>query len=299
MKKLVCYINSASSNVNFTNFLETVDSINKNLNIDFDFYIVTDKEENKNKFYEIFDLLQIHNINQIIISDDTWANNFNIFFEKNKDDYDYLLISHDDLVVRTFDFFNISYEQIKKHEDSIGWIGFTSDSYYRLNKRLVCQSAREFFCLDRNNKNLFELNKMSDTYDSNLLDLPKKMCKVPGIFSHFNMIKFKNLEKIGPCSNFNQYTLLIDEDWSIRTLINNLWTVWIPNVFYDHPIRYEDRIVKDLKNAFEGEQKFIKKWGYSPSFISDETIKKVCSQYPNTNIDFFNDKRTFEYQYFD
>ena len=88
MKKLVCYINSASSNVNFTNFLETVDSINKNLNIDFDFYIVTDKEENKNKFYEIFDLLQIHNINQIIISDDTWANNFNIFFEKNKDDYD-------------------------------------------------------------------------------------------------------------------------------------------------------------------------------------------------------------------
>jgi hypothetical protein len=140
---------------------------------------------------------------------------------------------------------------------------------------------------------------MNNVYDENLLDLPKRACKVPGVFSHFNMIKFKNLEKIGPCSNFGQYTLLIDEDWSIRTLIHNLWTVWVPNIFYDHPLRYEDRIVKDIKNSSEGEGLFVKKWEYNPGSINDETIKKVCSKFPNTNIDFFNDKRTFDYQYLD
>lgn len=299
MKKLVCYINSANYNVNFKNFSETVDSISKNINIDFDFYVVTDRLEHKNKFHEIFDLLQIYNILDIEVKDDIWSNNFNNFFDKYKNDYDYLLVSHDDLVVRTYDFFNICYEQIKEHEDNIGWIGFTSDSYYRLSNRLIHQSAREFFCIDRNHKNLFELNKMQDVYDEKLLDLPKKACKVPGIFSHFNMIKFKNLEKIGPCATFGEYTLLIDEDWSIRTLINNLWTVWVPNIFYDHPLRYDDRIVKDIRNCSEGERLFSEKWDYNPSFISNETIKKVCSKFPNTNIDFFNDKYTFDYQYLD
>ena len=299
MKKLVCYINSANYNVNFKNFSETVDSINKNINIDFDFYIVTDSENNKIKFYEIFEELQILNIRDILVSHDSWANNFNKFFDIYKNKYDYLLVSHDDLKVRTYDFFNISYEQIKEHEDIIGWIGFTSDSYYRINKNLVHQSAREFFCIDRDKKNLFELNKMQDVYDEKLLDLPKKACKVPGIYSHFNMIKFKNLEKIGPCANFGEYMVLVDEDWSIRTLINNLWTVWIPNVFYDHPLRYNDRITKDIRNASESLEIFISQWGYSTNHISDETIKKVCSKFPNTNIDFFNNKYTFDYQYLD
>lgn len=296
MKKLICYINSAGENVNYENFQDTIKSIFINAHVNIDFYIVTDKEEHKNKFLEIFDILK-YNVKDIKISNLSWAKNFNSFFNSQKNEYEYILVSHDDLVVKTFDFFNLAINQIENYENEIGWIGFTSDVYYKKFNALVSQSAREFFCLDRNASVKFELHKMIN-YNENLLDLPKKVCKVPGIYSHFNLIKSENLEKIGPCTEFGKYTLLIDEDWSIRTLIKNMWTVWIPNVFYDHPIRYEQRKIPGIQNQSDGVCLFVNKWGYNPGQITEQTIQNICNKYPNTNINFFNNKHTFDYQYF-
>jgi hypothetical protein len=189
--------------------------------------------------------------------------------------------------------------EIEGKEDEIGWIGYTSDAYYRLGGNPVCQSAREMFCQDRFNwPKTYELHNVTDKYDESLLDMPSRSCIVSGIFSHFNLIKTTNLEKIGLCPNWGNYTLLIDEHWSLKTLINNMWTVWVPQVFYDHPIRGNMRVTSELQNQHYVEMQFYKLWGYNYlTTLTDEIIESVCRRFPNTNIGFFNNKKTYEYQY--
>lgn len=301
MKKLnvICYIDSSGPNVLYNNFEDTVVSISKNINTSFTFVINTDEEHHKDKFLKIFEKNNIsNNLTEIIVKRDSWARCFNEFFENFKSKCHYILISHDDLEVRTFDFYNITMKEIEGHENEIAWIGFTSDSYYRLNNNPVCQSAREVFCKDRKSWPLvYEVHKMRDGYNESLLDMPERACKVAGIFPHFNMIRCDNLEKIGLCPEWGNYTLLIDEHWSVQTLTKNLWTVWVPSVYYDHPLRYEKRQVQGLQNVGPTVASFINHWGYNPGQFSNEQIEKLCDKFPNTNLSFFNDKNTFDYQY--
>lgn len=302
MKKfdVICFINSAGVNFLLDNLIDTMISIDKNINTNYTFYIATDTEHRKN----IIESSLISNnlqdkVLELEVINNSWAKIFNNFFYKYKNETKYILSSHDDLVVRTFDFFNITMSEIQGHEDEVAWIGYTSDLYYKKNSISVCQSAREMFCKDRFTwPKTFELHNMKDVYNESLLDLPKRSCKVPGIFSHFNLIKVENLEKIGLCPNWGNYTLMIDEHWSLKTLVNNMWTIWVPNVFYDHPIRGDQRTVLSIQNSYEVNKNFISEWGYNyETKLTDEIINRVCNQYPNTNISFFNDKNTYEYQY--
>ena len=52
---------------------------------------------------------------------------------------------------------------------------------------------------------------------------------VHGVFSCM-LTPMKSMKKIGPCENWSLYTMLIDEDWPLRALQNNLWNVWVPYV---------------------------------------------------------------------
>jgi hypothetical protein len=291
---VICYVRSAGINVNYENFKDTIISIKSNINTNFKFYIDTDKIEHKIKFTEIINENNLSDyILELRVMDSSWAGCFNKFFTENKNLTEYILVSHDDVNVRTFDFFNITMNEISGHEDEIAWIGFTSDSYYRLRGSYTSQSAREVFCKDRLNfPRVFEVHNPSIG-----LDMPKKTCKVPGIYSHFNLIKTTSLEKIGLCPDWGNYTLLIDEHWSLQTLINNLWTVWVPNVFYDHPLRYEERKFQGLQNQPHTTQCFISHWGIRPDSLSDDEINKFCEKFPNTNISFFNNKNSYDYQY--
>lgn len=303
MKKkfnVICFINSAGLNVIPENIEDTIISIKQNINTNFSFYICTDSDERKNTIIKIIEKNNLmDDVLSIDVSNDSWANIFNNFFLKYKDLTDYILSSHDDLIVRTFDFFNLTMSEISGHENEIGWIGYTSDAYYRLGNNPVCQSAREMFCKDRFTwPKTYELHNMTNQYDEKLLDIPLRACKVPGIFSHFNLIKVENLDKIGLCPDWGNYTLLIDEHWSLKTLINNMWTIWVPKVFYDHPIRGHKRITNELQNQHPVELKFYNEWGYNYlSTLTDDIINRVCNKFPNTNISFFNDKNTFDYQY--
>ena len=304
---LICFINSASDNVNFLNFEDTIESINRCANCNIKFFIITDCEERKNSFYEIFLKLGLQNtILDIVYDQDSWANCFNRFYEKYNNQTNYILVSHDDVKVRTFNFFNMTIESISNYESDIAWIGFTSDHYYKNEGRLITQSAREIFCKDAENAQripmkIFELHNMDNSYDESKLDYPDRVCKVPGIYSHFNMIKSENLNKIGLCENWGDYTLLIDEDWSLSTLVNNMWTVWVPNIFYDHPLRYEQRKRTGIKDEKNVNEMFKIKWGFSylDGYPSKEKISEICNRFPNTNIDFFNNKNSYEYQYFE
>lgn len=302
MKKfdVICFINSAGVNFLLDNLIDTMNSIDKNINTKYSFYIATDTEHRKN----IIESALISNnlkdkVLELSVINNSWAKIFNDFFNKYKNKTKYILSSHDDLIVKTFDFFNITMSEIEGHEDEIAWIGYTSDLYYKKYSNSICQSAREMFCKDRFTwPKTFELHNMKDSYNDSLLDLPKRSCKVPGIFSHFNLIKVENLEKIGLCPNWGNYTLLIDEHWSLKTLINNMWTIWVPHVFYDHPIRGDQRTLKWIQNSNEVTKHFLNEWGYSyETKLTDKIINQVCSKYPNTNINFFNDKNTYDYQY--
>ena len=302
MEKLnvICYINSAGLNVIFENIEDTIVSINKNINTSYKFYITTDSQFNKEKIEEIFIKNSLENkLIDIKVSTESWAKCFNSFFEEHKNQTEYILYSHDDLIVRTYDFFNITMSEISGYEDEIGWIGFTSDSYYRLHGNPVCQSAREIFCKDRASwPCVFELHNMNrGSYDESKLDMPQKACKVPGVYPHFNLIKCSNLEKIGLCPEWGNYTLLIDEHWSLLTLVKNLWTIWVPSVYYDHPLRYEERPIKGLQNQSYVERLFMNYWGIRPAGLSDFEVGVFCKKFPNTNISFFNDKNTYDFQY--
>ena len=51
---VICYINSAGPNVIYDNILDTVLSIDKNINTEYKFYITTDFIVHKEKIEEIF-----------------------------------------------------------------------------------------------------------------------------------------------------------------------------------------------------------------------------------------------------
>lgn len=297
---VLCYISCAGPNVLYENVEETITSIEKNINTNFKFFIHTDSEDHKIEINNIFKKLKLtQNLINIEVLNESWAFCFNKFYSEYKNESEYILFSHDDLIIRTFDFFNIAMNEISGFEDEIGWIGFTSDSYYRIGGIAVQQSAREIFCKDRNTwPRTFELHKMNNGYEESLLDMPLRACKVPGIFPHLMLIKSTNLEKIGLCPELGHYTILIDEHWSLQTLVKNMWTIWVPSVFYDHPIRGDQRRVQGLVNAEKAEVEFKKIWGFNYQIpLTDQIIKEVCDRFPNTNINFFNDKNTFDYQY--
>jgi len=298
--KVICFINSAGINVILKNIEDTMNSIKNNINVEFGFYICTDTEDRKKTIDNIVKKNNLSNVViEIVVKTKSWAKNFNEFFIKYKDDADYILCSHDDLIIRTFDFFNITMNEISGHEDEIGWIAYTSDSYYRISNISVCQTAREMFCKDRFTwPKTYELHKMETSYNKDYLDMPQRTCKVAGFFLHLNLIKTENLEKIGLCPEWGNYTLLTDEHWSLATLVKNMWTVWVPQVFYDHPIRGNERVFVGIQNQAQTESQFYNLWGFDyQSPLSDEKIKEVCNKFQNTNIGFFNDKNTYNYQY--
>jgi hypothetical protein len=189
--KVIVFINSCGENVIYKNLEDTLLSIHNNINTDYRFYISTDKEEHKKEILDISKKFNFtDNFLEIEINNNSWSINFNEFFSKYSEECEYVLASHDDIKVRTFDFFNITMNEISGFEDEIGWIGYTSDNHYTKLNAIVCQSAREIFSKDRKQwPKVFELHKMGNHFDENLLDYPKRACKVPGIYSHFNLIK--------------------------------------------------------------------------------------------------------------
>ena len=42
---------------------------------------------------------------------------------------------------------------------------------------------------------------------------------------------------------------------------------------------------------------FTNYWGIRPAGLSDFEVEEFCKKFPNTNISFFNDKNTYDFQY--
>jgi hypothetical protein len=77
-----------------------------------------------------------------------------------------------------------------------------------------------------------------------------------------------------------------------------MWTIWVPSVFYDHPLRYDERKIPGIQDEGYAKGYFYEDWGFNyQNELTDEIIKKVCDKFPNTNISYFNNKNSFDYQY--
>ena len=130
------------------------------------------------------------------------------------------------------------------------------------------------------------------------LHLPKKPVKIHGPYSVFNLIKMHNMKKIGFCEDWNPYTMLIDEDWALESLKNNLINIWIPNVFYLHPLRWKERKSPDRfkKQAQKG---FFNKWGFNggTAHITDNEIEYICERYADTNVPWSRNRLSYDWEY--
>jgi len=301
---VIIFIVSVGPNVHIENIMQTVYSISRNIGIqNYKYYFVVDKAIIAKTIYDRFKTnpLISNFLLKIVLSKDSWAENFNTFFYKYQKYTKYILISHDDLIVNTKNFWNLALIGLKDKKNKIAWITFTNDHYYEFGGIPLSNSVRTGFAIDRNAKVRFECHKFSGTKvtldNYYLFDYPKLPVRCHAPFSHLMLIKTDVLKAISYCEDWSKYSLLIDEDWGMRALLLGYTNIWIPNIFYTHPNPYNSyKRIRDLRFEHIVHSKFTKKWGIDLPY-SDETIKYVQKKYANTNLPWSSYRKTFEWDY--
>ena len=295
---LIVFIKCSGPNVRQDNITDTVNSfIEKNDGCNYAFYITVD-ENMKDVVKDIFE--DKETLLELKVSEKSWAKDFNEFFDKYKSFTKWILISHDDVEYITDNYFHSILKEISGQEEKIGWITSTSDYYYTVENRVVTDTFRAGFYNDFGKWGaMFQLHNMNSVPDLKLLDIPDKPVKVHGIMSAVMLVSVKSLEKIGYCEDWTNYTMLIDEDWSLESLKNNLWNVWIPNVYHKHPIR---RGLRPTNNKWEEQAHsgFTKKWGFDvgkyPNGLSIP-VEELREKYSGTNIPWSTHRNSYDWEY--
>mgnify|MGYP003119171062 CR=1 FL=1 len=300
---LAIFIKSAGNNINKDNLRDTLSSIVKNTKESFKLHLVLEETQKT--------VLNDMSIDEHIGSLKTarnnisWAEDFNLFFDSVKDQNDWLLYSHDDLKILTPEWFRKSKKAVENRDD-IGWITYSQPTWYMHYGEPRSQVARPGFHSDRSSYPCIHechmFDREQDWHSKKLmkskLDLPNKPVKIHGPYSVFNLIKMNNMKKVGYCEDWNPYTMLIDEDWSLESLKNNLINIWIPNIFYLHPLRWQERKSGD-RFKLEARSGFLKKWGFAggTANIHEQVVEDVCEQYKNTNIPWSKGKLSYDWEY--
>jgi|7_EtaG_2_1085326.scaffolds.fasta_scaffold00445_24 hypothetical protein len=319
MIDLIVFIKSSGPNVREDNLTDTITSFaKKNLKSNYKFYIVCDPGIElwvdkifKNSAHR--DFLKEEHLLDLKISTNSWANDFNEFFEKSQNLSKWVLISHDDVQYITDNYFQKMVESVHGHEEEVGWLTSTSNYYTEVEGRVVTDIFRPGAYKDYNNWGaMFYLHKMAHLKNASsgvvkrnlhLYDYPvdKKAVKIHGIMSAVMMIKSNTLKKVGLCEDWTQYTMLIDEDWSLEALRNNLWNIWVPDVFHSHPLR---RGLRPTNNKWENEAHagFARKWGFitgdRPRGISI-SVEELRQEFSDNNIPWSSYRNSYEWEYLD
>tara|TARA_B100000586_G_C20104391_1_gene426562 strand:- start:829 stop:1872 length:1044 start_codon:yes stop_codon:yes gene_type:complete len=137
------------------------------------------------------------------------------------------------------------------------------------------------------------------------IDLPQTpvLCHAP--FGHFIMIKRATfVDKIGLCEEWNtKGGLLIDEDWGLTMLKENIPNIWIPTLEYLHK-RIESEACGGTrswpeisKTASIVSQKFFEKWGFHSEPISPEELTFIQKKYKDTLIPWSSYRNSYEWDY--
>lgn len=290
-------LETITKNIGTSNFLITV-GIHPGISEDIKLY-VKKLSQNLSK-----------NINLIQNFNGSWAQFINLVIDRSSG-YKWFLISHDDVNLLTLNFLSMVEEKVSKLTEPIGWISFTDEDY--LNGSLSMSTRPGFhsdFLYENawNRRKLFQFHSLPENwwkkktnikYFANLpYDFPSGVVKCHAPFSHFVLIEVKKLRQIGKCVDWSPVSLLIDEDWGLRALQQNLFNVWIPNIKYIHcrqktGTRAGHQIRRYRKQV---NKLFLEKWGFPP-LVRKETHKIVKKLYPSTNILWSCGKKSFEWEY--
>jgi hypothetical protein len=214
-----------------------------------------------------------------------WADDFNTFFQKYADQTEWLVMCHDDIDIFTPNFFKKTMAEIHGASGEIGWVTFTNNQYYVVNSSI---SVRGGLYNDRLAFQSFECHR-----PDKVLDYPSRAVKTYGPYSHFNMIRTSAMKKVGPCPRWTEYTILVDEDWALQSVVNGLTNVWVPSIFYRHPNNAGNRGC-DLRLEPQAHAAFIAKWGFDTPF-SDQTVRELVRKYPH--LSYLANKNSYEWTY--
>jgi hypothetical protein len=325
MVDLLFFLKCSGPNVREDNLRDTITSfVQKNKNIKFSMFFSIDEHCS----IALNNILKENNVTddmilEIQISNKSWATDFNYFFSKYKSFGKWILISHDDIVYVTENYFEKILENLKNiDEEKIGWVTSTNNHYVLNEGRVVTDTFRIGFHLDSNawpamwylhNMQHLKNAHASDVLKNiNLFDIPSKPVKIHGIMSAVMITTVKSLEKIGLCEDWTNYTMMVDADWSLESLKNNLINIWIPEVHHLHPIR---RNLRPTNNKWEVEAHygFYKKWGFykdskEPHGISRSVfglpqstrilnVDDLRKEFANTNIPWSSYRNSFDWEY--
>lgn len=308
MLDLIIFIKSDGENANPTDLTKTVKSMEANVgSSNYKYYFVLNNRQEKTIMNMISSgMLNKERVLHIRKSTASWAHEYNLFFDSYKDKTKYILVSHDDLVVKTKGFIDVAMKAVEGKESEIGWITFTCDHYYRNLGKPWGVSARMGFAKDRLKwPYIYECHRFNRSHEGqsekhlHLLDMPEsgKLVKIHATYSCFNLVSAESMKKIGPCEDWTPYTMLIDEDWGLETLKKNLWNIWVPDVYYNHPLN----ATRTHKNRYEKEAhaKFTRKWGFdhAADSPSNAQLKELRKEYEGTLFCWSADYNTYNWQY--
>ena len=312
MIDLTIFIASVGPNVFKTNLIETIYTLSKNVgDYDYKFYIVVDNPEIEAFAREIFnheairDVVKSDALLEVVYTKDSWATDYNEFFEKYKDSTRYILISHDDILMHTPNFFGKTLEEIEGHEDEVGWVVYTNNHYYNLPDGPMPNSFGNGFHTDMDNFPFvyechnFQKGMRLTNENKHLFDFPQRAVWCHGPWD-LMLVSSAAMEKIGPCAYFGPYTMLIDEDWALESLKNNLINIWVPSVMLTHPNpKNVHRRRQELRFAEDAHTLFTEKWGFRAhdDYENPDKRAEILERFKDTNIPWSSTRKSYEWVY--
>lgn len=254
----------------------------------------------------------------IIITDycSTFAEFTNHVFLKYGPGSKWFIISHDDIKLETENLVSEVEKSVHSLSD-IGWIAFTDTDYlnghwapsvgggfhddYVYNKAWQKRKLHQFHSLKDNYWRKGNLTALS-------YDFPHSAVRCHSPMSHLFMIETEKLKKVGLCEDWSVVSLLIDEDWGLAALKEDLRNIWIPHIKYLHNRDIElyksgtrawytvKEVAKQVADMWE------KKWGFrfaavNKAITNKEQISRVKRLYGNTNITWSLGRNSFDWDY--
>jgi hypothetical protein len=305
MLDLIVFVKASGINARLDNLCDMVGTfVNKNKNLNYKFYFVLDAGLEVPLIRFIKAIKQDDKVMNIVTTNNSWAADFNNFISVYKRFAKWLLIAHDDVTFVTDNYFTSITDTVKGHEDKIGWITSTSEYYYKFERKMTTDTFRPGFYKDNDKwgKGMFQLhNRNLDNPD-----YPKSAVKIHGPMSAIMITTMKSMEKIGFCEDWTRYTMLIDEDWSLEALKNNLWNVWVPHVHHLHPNR---RNLRKANNRWmqEAHAGLKSKWGFD---VEDAvasgwkqgvsiSLENLRTEFAETNIPWSSYRKSYDWESLD
>lgn len=275
------------------------------------------------------DAVQHKNSNVVVITDTDYCSSYarfqNHVFLKYGPGSKWFILSHDDIELQTPNLIGHVEASVGPLLDKVGWISFTDTDYlnghwapsigggyhddFLYENAWLTRKLHQFHLLQENywekhhegevEKHKYFSSLAYDFPTQVVGSIPYSVVKCHGPLSHFFMIETEKLKKIGLCEDWSEVSLLIDEDWALEALKEDLFNVWIPRIKYQH-CRVQDGTRAWPLLVSRGQQvrdSWAKKWGYQFTDRSKETANRIKKMYGHTNITWSMDKQSFDWEY--